>query len=101
MTRDEFQERIKKQFQTILELNNTKGHDYAGQEDALANFKRHAETLGIPPEKVWGVYASKHWDAVLTYIREGEVKSEPVNGRIMDLILYLFLLDALIEDEQK
>jgi hypothetical protein len=35
---------------------------------------------------------------VLTYIREGSVKSEPIEGRIHDLILYLYLLSALIEE---
>jgi hypothetical protein len=98
VNRDEFQERMRAQFQTLLDLNSTKGHDYAGDEDALANFKRHAVELGVSPLVIWAVYASKHWDAVLTYIRDGAVKSEPVEGRISDLLLYLHLLAALVEE---
>ncbi len=98
MNRSEFQDRMRQQFQTILDLNSTKGHDYAGDDDAVDNFKRHARNLGVSPILIWGVYASKHWDSILTFIREGDVKSEPIEGRILDLILYLFLLSALIED---
>lgn len=85
----------------IVELNRTKGHDYAGQDDALSNFKKHAAELGLTPEQIWGVYAGKHWDAITTYVREGDVKSEPIDGRILDEILYLYLLLGLVRERRE
>lgn len=87
-------------FDEIIKLNNTKGHDYAGNEDALANFKSASERLGITAEQVWAVYADKHWSAIMTYCKEGDVKSEPIEGRINDAILYLLLLKGLHQEKQ-
>jgi len=85
----------------ITQINRTKGHDYAGDDDALANFKQAGEKLGLRPEQIWGVYADKHWSAVMTFVKEGDVKSEPIEGRIHDVILYCFLLLGLIEEKKK
>lgn len=82
----------------IVDINESKGKDYAGDADALANFKDAAEGLGITPEQVWAVYAHKHWSAVMSFVRNGDTASEPIEGRIHDLILYGFLLLGLIED---
>jgi hypothetical protein len=98
MRRDEFRTLMKVTYTNLLDLNNTKGSDYAGDEDALANFKEQAASLGLTPEAVWGVYAGKHWSAIMTFIRKGEVQSEPIEGRIDDLLLYLLLLKGLIFD---
>jgi hypothetical protein len=100
MRRPEFVALMGATHDSIVELNATKGHDYAGDEDALANFKRHATNLGLTPEQIWGVYAGKHWDAIMTYCREGDVASEPVEGRILDAILYLYLLLGLVREKQ-
>jgi hypothetical protein len=99
MTRNEFQELMRKQFERLLEINSTKGHDYASDDDALDNFKRHAAGLGLTPEQIWAVYASKHWDSIITYCREGAVASEPIEGRIDDCLLYLFLLRGLVAEK--
>lgn len=101
MDRNEFLALLEDEFSKIVEINKTKGHDYAGDQDALANFKAGAARLGLTPVQVWGVYASKHWSAIETFIKEGDVKSEPIEGRIQDAILYLFLLMGLIQDERK
>jgi len=98
MTRDQFLELLEREHQQIVEINKTKGHDYAGDSDALSNFKRNADRLGLTPIQVWGVYFHKHLDAIETFVREGAVASEPIEGRIRDAILYLHLLHGLIED---
>jgi hypothetical protein len=101
MTRDEFMDLMEHEFAAIRAMNATKGHDYAGDEDALANFKSASVRLGITPEQVWAVYADKHWSAVMTYCKEGAVQSEPIEGRITDAILYLFLLRGLVEEKRE
>ncbi len=80
----------------ILGLSKTKGVEYANSdEDANMNFKRIGEQVGIDPRQVLWIYASKHYDAISSYLRTGEIHSEPIDGRIHDLILYLFILLSL------
>lgn len=100
MNRDDFDIFRDRHYNQIAEINHRKGKDYAGDEDALANFKVIGKDLGLDPLKVWGVYASKHWSAVMAYVREGKVESEPIEGRLHDVILYCFLLLGLIEERK-
>jgi hypothetical protein len=102
MTHDELTTVIDATFDEIRRLRTTKGKDYSrGEEDTLSNFKRHAEALDITPFHVWAVYASKHWDAIMSFCKYGQVESEPIDGRIDDALTYLLLLKGLIEDERK
>jgi hypothetical protein len=100
MNRDDFDIFRDGHYNQIAEINHKKGKDYAGDQDALANFKVIGKDLGLDPLKVWGVYASKHWSAVMAYVREGKVESEPIEGRLHDVILYCFLLLGLIEERK-
>jgi len=100
LNRDNFIKLQDSIFDEVRRLNRVKGHDYAGDNDALANFKRNAKGLGVTPELIWGVYAGKHWDAIQTFVREGDVHSEPIESRIHDLINYLTLLLGLIYEKK-
>ena len=102
MNRDEFTKLINDKHEQLVHINKTKGVEYAGEDDALDNFKRHAQELDLRPEQVWAVYASKHWDAIMSYVRRGGVLSdETIEGRIDDAILYLYLLLGLVVDGEK
>lgn len=101
MIRSDFTALMERHYEQIKGINTTKGKDYAGDDDALSNFKRQAANLGLTAEQIWGVYAGKHWDAVMSYCRHGQVESEPIEGRIHDCILYCFLLLGLIEEKQQ
>lgn len=96
-------ERIRKE---TTELLVTKGREYAGDADRLANFKRGAALTGVDPLTVLFIYMSKHYDALATYIRDNQagdtmpVLSEPITGRAADLINYCVLAWALIEEKQ-
>lgn len=85
-------------FQKIISIRQTKGREYATDEDTLADFKEVAEEAGITPLQCWATYVKKHERAIDTYIREGAVKSESIEGRILDVIVYHILLLGLIED---
>lgn len=98
MNRIEFGNLIDDVWATVHHLNKTKGADYSGDEDVLANFKRNAKRLGLTKEQVLGVYMNKHLDAIDTYIRDGNIKSEPIEGRISDAIVYLLLLRAMVRE---
>lgn len=86
-----------------------KGNDYT-QGDAVAatddkirlkNFYRNGERLGLPPMKILAVYLNKHLDAIETYLKRGQVESEPIEGRIHDAINYLLLLYKMVQVEKR
>jgi hypothetical protein len=82
-------------------IMKSKGEAYSGTEDKLGNFKRCANLAGITVEKTWFIYMCKHFDALSSYIR-GEYKdSEPIKGRLQDLINYLFLLCGILKEKNK
>lgn len=98
MNRAEFKAFLDQEHRAICNINDCKGHDYAGDVDAFKNFKSIAERVGVTPFQVWAVYALKHWDSVLTFVREGDVASEPIEGRLHDIILYSYLLLGMLEE---
>ena len=80
-----------------------KGGEYAGSEDRLANFKRGAALTGCTPLQVAFIYASKHYDAVATYVRDSadgteRPRSESIEGRLDDLLNYAILMKALVRE---
>lgn len=99
MKKARFLQLLADQLTTLQKLTASKGVEYArSDDDQLANFKRHGVELGLPPLKVLAIFLNKHLDAVKSYIKTGEVLSEPIESRIDDAILYLILLKAMIED---
>lgn len=94
---------VKSTFDKIVELGIKKGGEYAGDSDRLANFRRNAEAVGIDYRTIWRVYAGKHWDAITQYIKdcqEGKTRDrmEGIDGRVDDLIVYLLLFKAMLEE---
>lgn len=87
----------------MKDLAKLKGGEYAGDGDRLANFRRNAANLELTPEQVWSVYAGKHWDAINQYVKDiskGVVRQrmESIGGRADDLIVYLLLFKAMVEE---
>lgn len=100
MDRSTFIPMLHSESENIIALNETKGKEYTPDSDVTENFKRHGAQLGVAPEIVWAIYAGKHWDAIEQYCRRGEVSSdETIEKRIRDLILYLYLLLAMVVDK--
>ena len=95
---------MRQTFQDCLVLRETKGKEYSGTDDALANFKRNGAAMGISAEKCLMIYMGKHWDSISTYVREetwDKALSEPIEGRLDDLITYAVLLKALISERKQ
>ena len=82
-------------------LNVTKGEEYAIEnEDALNNFKQVAKMLGVTPLQVCLIYMYKHFCAIMSHAKRGNVLSEPIEGRILDLRLYAAIYLALVQEEK-
>lgn len=104
MDQSQFEKMVDSTLQECRNLLITKGMEYAGKEDRLANFKRGAQLTGCTPLQVGMIYLSKHYDALATYVsdaaaKQGRTCTEPVTGRIDDLINYCLLMKALILED--
>jgi hypothetical protein len=94
---DAFQEALLKK---VVVMKDTKGLEYAHSKDRFANFNRLAEGLKLPNTQIAWVYAMKHKDSIESYLR-GEYKgTEPIRGRVVDLITYLTLIAGMIEEQE-
>lgn len=83
-------------------MRDTKGPEYAGTKDRLANFKQQAEDYGVSPMVVCGIFKKKHEQAIASYARGEYRGSEPIRGRIVDAIVYnVLMLGLIVEAEPK
>lgn len=101
----DFDALVKDTTQKINELSTLKGGEYAGDDDRLANFRRNGLDQELPMETIWRIYAAKHWDAVGQYIKDLRIgktrtRMESISGRADDLIVYLILFKAMIEEQE-
>ena len=89
-------------FNEMKRLTATKGAEYKGSGGGqFDNFVRYSSRAGLTVGQAWLVLFAKHLDAIDTFIRDdsqkvGRVRSEPINGRIDDAILYLVLLKGMV-----
>ena len=83
-----------------VEMGLTKGKEYSNSESRFANFNRAAEELGLTNIQVAWVYTKKHLDGIASYCRTEKELSEPIEGRIIDAIVYLTLIAGMIEEKR-
>lgn len=75
--------------------------EYAhAEENAMANFERVAERMGLTREQTLLVYLEKHMDGIHSYVQGHKSQREDVRGRIKDAIVYLTLLYGMVEDTE-
>ena len=91
--------------ENVMKLSKLKGGEYSGDQDRLANFRRNALALGLSMEHVWAVFAGKHWDAIQQFVKDLSVgvertRAEPIAGRADDLIVYLILFKAMLQERE-
>lgn len=90
-------------FARVKVLSTVKGGEYSGDVDRLLNFRRNAKALALTKEQIWAVYAAKHWDALIQYIQDIQIgrqrpREEQIEGRVDDLITYLILFRAMLDE---
>lgn len=100
MTHEQFAEHTEKLFDEIRSIGQTKGKEYADGQNRFANFLDIAKEVDSRPELVLYTYMVKPWRAIQSFLRDGKVYSEPIQGRIRDVIVYLMMLDGLITEQQ-
>lgn len=89
----------------LLPVLNAKGPDYARQgalseeDDCNNNFKQVAKRLGMEERLVWAVYWEKHILAIETWLAQGALKSESIEGRLVDAINYLLIQATMLHEQ--
>jgi hypothetical protein len=105
MTTEKFDEVINYRLNECKRILIEKAKEYAkGDEDRLHNFNKAAEITGESREKCLFGFALKHLVSVMDIVKEvneGKIpKRELTSEKIGDLINYLLLLEASIEDKR-
>lgn len=101
MNQTDFERYTKYLLSKSADLLISKGSEYAGSEDRLSNFKRGAAATGVSQATVAFIYLTKHLDAVASYLRDpSRPLSEPIEGRLCDLLNYVILLAAILHEEK-
>jgi hypothetical protein len=100
---EDFEQLQEQLFAQLKHINKTKGIEYRATDDQLSTFKQLGDMLSIPPETVVMVLAAKHWQSIVTYSRDllhgvERDRSEPMQGRFLDIIQYMMLMEALRVD---
>lgn len=84
-----------------METLRDKGAEYTiGSKDRLHNFRTVGQSIGLKMPQVWFTYFYKHFSSLSSYIKNDcTVKSnEPINSRIMDMIVYLLLFHKMVQE---
>jgi hypothetical protein len=101
-TRKDVAELMEVVFEQLRATREAGQKEYAHKEEnAFRNFEQTGDDLDIPREKVLYIFAKKHWDGILAYIKGHQSQREDVRGRIKDVIVYLILLWAMIDDREE
>ena len=108
MTREELIRNLRDLFDNIIKTAEAKNKDYAMNNNAFANFEIVGNMLQMANEDIkdgkylcWLVYFTKHYISVLNYLRTRESHTEPIEGRIVDMIVYLGILYNMLKEDRR
>lgn len=95
-----------KRLREIKKLEETKRGEYNDGRHRFDQFQKEAEEAGIDPKVVWKIYFSKHYRSLMMYIRDCQQStirplSEPIDGRINDMIVYLMIVAGMLQEEKE
>lgn len=84
------------------EILGVKGADYTiGNKDRLHNFRTVGNFCDLSPMQALGVYFYKHVSAIFAFIKNGgQSESEPIDGRIADVINYMLLFYKMVKEQK-
>tara|TARA_R100001463_G_scaffold50443_1_gene100671 strand:+ start:1857 stop:2183 length:327 start_codon:yes stop_codon:yes gene_type:complete len=99
MTAKEYQKLRDTFLKETLALSDSKRIEYTEgnhNDNVLWNFENIATKLNLNPFQILSVYLYKHISSLFNYFKDGKEHSEPITGRISDIINYLLLLIAML-----
>ena len=101
MTYKDMQKVVRRQLKQVLKIRDAGQKEYARtQDNVFANFERVSSFTGVSREQALMTYLLKHIDGIMAHINGHKSQREDVSGRITDAIVYLLLLQGMIDDGQ-
>ncbi len=102
MTTTEFNEYLSGQMEVVKSRLGMKAAEYAGGADRLHNFKKAGRRRDKTPAQALDGMVLKHEISISDKIEGGTVPTkEFTQEKLLDNIAYLFLLDAIWEEERE
>lgn len=102
MKKADFIKFMREKCEELVDTSASAQKEYAHgeQDDCFNNFNRVGQEVDAHPMKVLWVYAMKHKDGIAAWLKGVKSQREGITGRIKDLIIYLFILWAWIEENE-
>lgn len=87
-------------FKEVHQTREAGQREYAhDSNNALRNFESLATDLKLDRKSVLWIFMKKHLDGILAHINGHKSQREDVRGRIKDVMVYLILLWAMVDDD--
>lgn len=99
MTHDEKMKLAREFFEQCLDIQEKKGRDYMVDGDVWKDVIEEAADLEITPERLMFIFMHKHYKAVRRFCTKGRVESEPIEGRLTDLVNYASMLRVYLQSQ--
>lgn len=97
MTSGQFEKIVAERVQTIWTTLKIKGEEYSDEEDRLENFKQAGKLQQSSPEQALLGFVAKHVVAIYSFA-DTDATAEQWEEKITDIINYMILLDALLQE---
>ena len=107
MKREELVKEAEDVFEICKTLLRGKGAEYSKDNNVFSVFEKCGDDLDISPLIPIKLFMDKHYSSITSYIKKivngtdvntlNSELSEPIDGRIQDMINYLVLLEAYIK----
>ncbi len=102
MDNKQFDEYVRERLEELLRLRQVKASEYSSRGNAFIHFEKASMLTSLTPEQVIMTYATKQFISLMDLIRIGfrrEVIRDQIKEKVGDLIIYLLLLEALVNSD--
>jgi len=107
MQRRQFEEISDELYEMVIETLLRKGVEYQKDNNVFSNFEENAKDLGLSKYQIWNIYFNKHIKSISNAIKTNpedptaKEMPEKLQGRIVDAVAYLLLLNGMISEAKK
>jgi hypothetical protein len=109
MNRGELVKLAEETFETCKSLLAGKGAEYSKDNNVFSVFEKCGDDLDVSPLIPIKLFMDKHYSSITSYVKKvvngadidklNSELSEPIDGRIQDMINYLIILEAYIKSQ--
>lgn len=97
MTVTDFNQSMKKFFTECMNIMDTKGREYARDNEVLTDVRELSRALNISLVGILLVYMWKHVTALRYFVRNKNVESEAIRSRLKDIANYAGMIAVVLE----